>query len=56
MFVPPTSGDLPSSDIGVVAVASEEEIMGGDATTDAGTDIIGIVCTFFATSLFTFWF
>jgi hypothetical protein len=52
MLVPPTSVDVVSCDTGADV---EEEITGGAlASATTGTGILGIVCTFFATSLFTF--
>jgi hypothetical protein len=58
MLVPPTSVDVVSSDTGCDSDADADaaDAVGGAVTTGTGTDILGIICTFFATSLLTFWF
>ena len=50
MLVPSASLGFTASDTGGDAA----EITGGAVTTGRGADMIGVVCTFFATSLFTF--
>ena len=51
---------VPSASLGFTASDTSgdaAEITGGAvASATTGTGVLGVVCTFFATSLFTFWF